>query len=461
MAPRKKPEIIVEKAQVAFPPPGTQTRFALIGRNKTRNDTVSYARRSQGAIYYEMYRQHPVVRAAIDKKSAFAVSGGIKFISREPGEDVPREKLDFLNTFMRRSSYKQLLRLTYKDLDIYGECFWAIIYNKQEPPKPIKALRLNPRFMEPRITNGFVSAWQYGPISTSEKAIWYEMNEILHFKLDDPEDDTRGLSPLHSLQHAVAQDIFAMEFNEAFFKNSAQTGIVFIQKTTGKEEAERNRAWIEQNYSGPENAHRPLLIEGDVDVKSSVAKPVEMQFLEGRKFLRQEILMVLEMDPDKVGIHEDANRSVSKEMAEAFHSETIWPRQGVVEEVINNTFISEVLLWNDVIFAHNETDPRRTQDQAETWDKHQNSGRFTINHIRKLMGLDVLKGGDEAFIMTPTGLIFVRSLPELAEQQVVNGGLPIVAAGGLGSRGQSTPSTQVDSSPKQTRRQAEATSQKS
>src|SRR3990167_5055209 len=109
--------------------------------------------------------------------------------------------------------------------------------------------------------------------------------------------------------------------------------------------------------------------------------------------------MVLEMDPDKVGIHEDANRSVSKEMAEAFHSETIWPRQGVVEEVINNTFISEVLLWNDVIFAHNETDPRRTQDQAETWDKHQNSGRFTINHIRKLMGLDVLKGGDEAFIM--------------------------------------------------------------
>lgn len=412
-----KKAIPIEKAQVSLPPPGIQTRFSLLGTSNTANKTIDYTRRANGQVYYEMFRQHPVVRAAIERKSTYASAGGWNFVSTEPGQVPDAGKVKRLKEFCRKSNLKQLLRLTYKDIDIYGESFWAIISGKDQARTPIKAVRLNPRFMQARLDSaGMITGWEYGPISGDSKAIQYEAKEVLHYKLDDPEDDTRGLSPLHSLQRAVTQDIFAMEFNESFFKNSAQTGIVFVIKNSSQEEAERNRAWIEQNYSGPENAHRPLLIEGDVSVEKSVARPAEMEFLEGRKFLRQEILMVLEMDPDKVGVHEDSNRSTSKESAYAFLSEVIWPRQNIVEDEFNNGFILGRFGWDDIVVDSAEGDPRRNIDMAEVYDKHQNAGRLSVNDARRKMGEAPIDGGDEPFIMTPTGIVFVKNLPEMQKQ---------------------------------------------
>ena len=455
---RRRSSISIEKAQVALPVPGIQTRFTALKTGSTKaNDVLDYSRRAMGQTYYEMYRQHPVVRAAIERKSTYASAGGWNYNHPEPGEVPDSSHVAFLKKFARKSNIKQLLRLTYKDLDIYGESFWVIIRGKDDSRSPIKAMRLNPRFMAPTLSNaGIIEGWEYGPLSSDADAIKYGNDEILHFKLDDPEDDTRGLSPLHSLQRAVAQDIFAMEYNESFFKNSAQTGIVFIVKTSTKEEADRNRAWIEQNYSGPENAHRPLLIEGDVDVKQSVAKPAEMEFLEGRKLLRTEILMVLEMDPDKVGIHEDSNRSTSKESAYSFLAEVIWPRQNIVEDEFNNSFILDILGWDDIVIDSAEGDPRRNIDMAEIYDKHVNAGRMTINSARKKIGEPPITGGDIPFIMTPTGIQFIENFEELKsisleQQRLAAKPQPV---GGVGS---SQPSQKAAPAERQTRRKADDT----
>jgi hypothetical protein len=162
------------------------------------------------------------------------------------------------------------------------------------------------------------------------------------------------------------------------------------------------------------------LIEGDVDVQRSVSKPAEMEFLNGRKLLRTEILMVLEMDPDKVGIHEDSNRSVAKETSEAFNAETIWPRQGIVEEVINNELILGIYRWDDILFQFQEGDPRRKQDLADTRDKDLKSGRESLNDQREAMGKVKVKGGDKPFISLPQGVILVEHLEQLSQAMVDN-----------------------------------------
>lgn len=406
-------QTIVEKSQVSMPPPGLSTRFAIMGAKKYPNDIIDFTRRTKGAEHYEMYKQHPVVKAAIEKKAQYAVAAGWQFKTSElvsPGEKVDKTRQKALEIFFRNSNAKQLFRTTFRDMDIYGESFWVIIRSLSDRRIPLKAMRLNPRFMTEKTNAGFLTGWKYGPIATTEDSIDYDVDEIIHFKLDDPENEFRGLSPLHSLERAVAQDIYAMEYNQKFFENSAQTGIIFIVKNSDGNEAKRNREWIEQNYAGPSNAHRPLLIEGDVVVEQSVAKSAEMEFLAGRKLLRSEILMVLEMDPDKVGIHEDSNRSVSKETGEAFHSETIWPRQAIVEEPINNDLILGIFGWEDILFEFKEGDPRRRQELADTRDKDLKSGRETLNEQREAMGLPAIAGGEDAFIMTPQGAVLVSDL---------------------------------------------------
>jgi HK97 family phage portal protein len=406
-------EGIVEKSQVSISPPGVS--FSLLRGAKAPARTYDTTRRDDGKEHYEMYRQHPVVRAAIDKKAQFAVAAGWTFKSTRSVELLDLNKKAKLESFLRRSNPKQLLRMAFKDLDIYGEAFWLIVRSASKQRTPIKAMRLNPRYMtEVLDINGYLLSWRYGPIMTDSTAIKYQLDEIVQIKLDDPENDIRGLSPLYSLERAVAQDLYAMEYNQRFFENSAQTGIIFIVKTSTQDEAKRNREWIEQNYVGSQNAHKPLLIEGDVAVERSVSKNAEMEFLEGRRLLRSEILMVLEMDPDKVGIHDNSNRSTAKETGEAFNAETIWPRQGILEEEINNALIMGIFRWDDIVFQFMEGDPRRKQDLADTRDKDLKSGRETLNQQLEQMGHPKVEGGDDPFIMTPQGILLVKDLAALS-----------------------------------------------
>lgn len=445
----------IKKAQVTLPPPGVSSRWAVIGGNTNTMDIPYPDKRQQCSVYYEMYRQHPVVRSAIDKKAQYAVASGWRYVPSNHSLDIDTSKQEALQEFFRQSSGLQLLRMTFKDLDIYGEAFWLVIRNMNGTP--MKAVRLNPRFTVPVLQDGILIAWKYGPAPNAMNANTYPEELVLHFRLEDPESDVQGLSPLHPLQRTVAQDIFAMEYNESFFTNSAQTGTIFIVKTSTEDEAARNRQWLEENYTGPQNAHRPLLLEGDVEVEKSVSSAQDMEFLEGRMFLRQEIAMALEVDLDKLGIHEGSNRSVSKEVNQAFYSESVWPRQVLVEEEINNRLINSIFGWNDILFDFEDKDPRRSQDQADVDDKNLKAGRESINEQRVRMGLLPIPGGDVYAVMTPTGLLFVENFEALAASQA-SSSLPVVTETGLGSSGVVPPKSSMPKEPL-TRLQAEAVSQ--
>lgn len=412
--------LAIEKAQTTLPPPGHNVRFALLGANPV-GDTISYAKRQQYGMYYEMYRQHPIVRSIIDRKANYCIAGGYRFIAEDPKNPVSDDKVKKLKYFFRKSNTKQLLRNTYRDLDVYGESFWLIVRSMSQTRTPLKAMRLNPRYMTPIIIDGEIVRWSYGPSSPAGNAVEYGTDVVLHFKLDDPEDDTQGLSPLHSLQRTVATDIYAMEYNGTFFENSAQTGTIFIVKTSTGDEARRNREWLEANYVGAKNAHRPILLEGDVDVRRSISSSVEMQYMEGRRFNRQEICTVLEMDESKLGIFDNSTGAAANTSMQMFHSDTIYPRQQIIEDEINNKLILTIFGWNDVMFNHEDGDPRRKLDNADVMDKNLKSGRQSLNEQRSEMGLSPVDGGDIHFLLTPAGAIPYSMLANVAESQFKTG----------------------------------------
>jgi phage portal protein BeeE len=309
--------------------------------------------------------------------------------------------------------------MTYKDLIIYGESFWLIEGVKKDPitgtsGRPHKARRLHPMYMDARILSGEVVGWRYGPIFESEDEIKYDLNEVVQFKIEDPDSDIYGLSLLDSLQRTVATDLHAMKFNEKFFENSASSGLILGMKGATKEEIERNREWLEQNYVGPENAHRPMLLEGEITVDTSIRSPQEMQFIEGRKFNRQEILALMDVDPSKLGINENANRSVAKEADNSFRSETISPLQTIVEEEISNTLILEVFGFDDVLFEQEESSLRDRLALLETFAIGERMGVFSVNRIIKELGGKPIEGGDAHFIQTAAGLIPVAMVDEVA-----------------------------------------------
>jgi HK97 family phage portal protein len=241
---------------------------------------------------------------------------------------------------------------------------------------------------------------------TNQTYVSYEPHEIMHFRIDDPDNDLYGLSPLASLEGSVAQDLLAQNYNASFFQNSGITGTIISVKGVDKEEIQRNRQFLMDNYTGPDAAHKPVFLEGEaVTVTKSVVSHTDMGFLEGRKFIILEILAVLDVPPAKVGIMESANRSNSKEQDKSFRSEAVSPLQYIVESVINGQFIKPILGVDNTIFVHSEGDTRDAVELMNYYTKGIAWGIFNANEVRAKMGMAPVEGGEINGIMAPTGFV--------------------------------------------------------
>src|SRR5690606_4318772 len=311
--------------------------------------------------YYSMYKKHSMVRAAIDKQAESATNVGYDFVPRDSRSRIRQGELKVLKEFFsKQRDFLYELRRIYKDLLIYGDAFLYIVPDRSRKPHSLK--RLAPYTIAVRAAgNGEIIGYaQFDPQDrTNSKYTLFEPYEIIHFRIDDPDNDLYGLSPLESLEWAVSADIYAQRFNAAFFQNSGITGTIISVNGVDPDEIERNRKFLMEHYTGPDAAHKPIFLEGqNVTVEKAVETHHDMGFLEGRRFILMEILAVLDVPPTKVGIMESANRSNSKEQDKSFRSESVAPLQYIVESALNAQFVQPVLGVQNTIFVHSEGDTR-------------------------------------------------------------------------------------------------------
>jgi HK97 family phage portal protein len=358
--------------------------------------------------YYDMYYHHSIVRSAIDKIAKTATNVGYDFVPTDSRSRIRNGELKILKEFFsRQEDFIYHLRRIYKDLLIYGDAFMYIVPDKSGAPHSLKRLPPQTIAIKPSKNGRVLGYVQFDPQDlTQQNFVTFEPHEIMHFRIDDPDNDLYGLSPLASLEWAVSADIYAQKYNAAFFQNSGITGTIISVKGVNPDEIARNRQFLLENYTGPDAAHKPVFLEGDnVSVAKSVVSHHDMGFLEGRKFIILEILAVLDVPPAKIGIMESANRSNSKEQDKSFRTEAISPLQYMVESVINGQFIRPILGVENTKFVHSEGDTRDAIELMEYYTKGVAWGIFNVNEVRAKMGMAPVDGGEVNGIMAPTGFV--------------------------------------------------------
>ena len=135
---------------------------------------------------------------------------------------------------------------------------------------------------------GLISGWVYGK---GVKKIPLQPHEVVFFRYFNPYHDYRGLAPLQAAKSGVEQDWWAGKYNAAFFKNSAQPGGVL--ETSGNlsdEEYQRVKAQWQDRHQGASKAHAIALLEGGLSYKQTGLSQKDMEFLEQRKWNREEIM---------------------------------------------------------------------------------------------------------------------------------------------------------------------------
>lgn len=131
-------------------------------------------------------------------------------------------------------------------------------------------------------------------------------DELIHTKFFNPLNPWRGISPLAAVRTGVIIDELAQAWAKLFFKNQARpdfaviapTGITKSEKDTIKEELSRQHS--------QDHAHEPVVLEdGVTDIKVFSYPPKDLEWLEQRKFSRDEIGAIFGVPDEVMGYGKD------------------------------------------------------------------------------------------------------------------------------------------------------------
>lgn len=158
--------------------------------------------------------------------------------------------------------------------------------------------------------------------------------DMLQFLYPDPSNMYFGMSPLMSAGQAVDIDNEAERFQKSSLENRGISDIHFeVPPEATPEQVSRLREIFQDQQAGPRNARRALF-------SSAKATPLnvtsaELDFIESRKFVRDEICSAYGVPPPMVGNYEKATLANIETARQIFWRDTIVPLLDELETKLN------------------------------------------------------------------------------------------------------------------------------
>ncbi len=153
---------------------------------------------------------------------------------------------------------------------------------------------------------------------------------ILHLSLFHPLNDHYGLAPLEAAASSLDILNAASSWHKALLDNSARPSGALVYApasgaTLSREQYERLKEELEQNFQGAANAGRPLLLEGGLDWRAMSLSPRDMDFLEARNAAARDVALAFGVPPILLGIPGDATYANYQEANRAFWRHCVLP----------------------------------------------------------------------------------------------------------------------------------------
>lgn len=335
-------------------------------------------------LLYKIYLVVSWVRACVDVVTKATLSKGWYL---EGGESSKKAVTSIFAEPNEDDDFNDILQNVSEDLLIFGNGFTENVFAGD---RLRMIYNLKPTITEVKIDDhGNVTGY-----AQPDAGVEFTKREVVHFKLSSQGRDQLGISPLNSLFTPVETDIYAQSYNRSFFKNAARPRGVFSMKGATEEQIKRNREYLRSEFQGPENAHKDLLLEGEVNFKDLQKAPQDVEFLELRKFNREEILAVYGVPPAKLGIIETGNigAGTGKSQDFTFQNEVVIPHQERIERRINRKIIRDAMGIVDCVFRFNKAsqDAEEADTDEKVARKHQiylSTGVMTPEEVRAELGL--------------------------------------------------------------------------
>jgi len=229
---------------------------------------------------------------------------------------------------------------------------------------------------------------------------------IIYFRRFDPVSMTEGLGVIEAAASVLEGDQRASDWNRRFFKNSARPDFVLgTEQELNAEQIKRYSAEWKTNFGGQDRAHRVAFLGGGIKPMPLGVSAKDMEFINLRKFGREEILAMFRVPPAKVGIFEYANYANAKEQDHIFWSECMEPIMRRFADKVTAELVSRYDAQAE--FAFEDMTPADLEMQSRIAGALVGNGVWSPNEARQELGLgEPYEGGEKHFV--PGGMVAVE-----------------------------------------------------
>ena len=258
--------------------------------------------------------------------------------------------------------------------------------------------------LEPVFKNGVLESWILKNTTgdrSKDKPV--RMHQIIYFYRYSPYGSSvQGLAPAETVEMSASQDLKAGRFNEALFDNGGEPGgIVMLDKFVGPEKQNQIlRKWNDR-HQGEEKAGRTALLQNGAKYDRTPVNYADMQFLEGRKWNRDETFAAYGVPKMMGAIYEDLQLSTAQIAERTFWQNTIIPQMHYIEDVLNKRLMDNPNITESnghyVMFDLSAVEALREDlvKKSEVLERFVKSGAtFNDANTRLELGFDKYTWGD-------------------------------------------------------------------
>jgi len=248
---------------------------------------------------------------------------------------------------------------------------------------------------------GLPSAYEYN--AGHGKKIRYSVSavtgksDVLHLSTFNPLDGWYGMSPMDAAAYSTDTMNSGLKWNRELLDNSAKPsgGFKVVSKEgeaaeLSEEQFARMREMIDNNFSGAENAGRPLLLEGGLEWQEMGISPKDMDYAESLLMSARFIASVYGVPPQLINIPGESTYSNYEQAKEAFWIDTVLPMLDNTLDEINH-WLPQQFGADDVYIKYDiESVQALENKRASKYQRIEQSAIMTVNEKREALGFRLI-----------------------------------------------------------------------
>lgn len=322
------------------------------------------------------------------------------------------------NPYMSRAELWQSL-LTH--LEIEGNAFLLLTWQKRSRI-PSEMWVFGTDKIEPQTnSDGQLVAWKM----SGNKTTYFKPEEVIHFRKFNPKNAILGLSPVTVARLTMETDFAALKYNKAVIDNDAEpSGVLLSDKKLNDIQIKQIQKQFETRHKGAENARKTAVLEGLKYQRVSLSQK-DMEFLEQRRYSREEILAIWRIPKGIVGVTDDLNYATLFGQKRIFWNDTLLPDVNIIESGLEAQFFRRFAPDHKGKFDRKSV-PELQEDYSQKVASAEILARigYPINMINKRLelGFEDVDWGDIWF--APMGLTPIDSAETALEPPAPQPALP-------------------------------------